>query len=103
MIALRRKAALPCVRNSTRTMAPLYGLSRDELRYVLDPQEVYSSEFPGEDVPGADDAKRPSFAWRAPRHMVPDRAWGKEKAMKALAAGTLRSRTRRLAEGGEVG
>jgi hypothetical protein len=35
--------------------------------------------------------------------MVPDRAWGKEKAMKALAAGTLRRRTRSLAEGGEVG
>ena len=26
----------------------LYGLSRDELRYVLDPQEVYGSDFPGE-------------------------------------------------------
>lgn len=28
--------------------ARLYGLSRDELRYVLDPQEVYGSDFPGE-------------------------------------------------------
>jgi hypothetical protein len=27
---------------------PLYGLSRDELRYVLDPQEAYGSDFPGE-------------------------------------------------------
>ncbi|CAG0984089.1 hypothetical protein ANRL4_02058 [Anaerolineae bacterium] len=28
--------------------ARLYGLSRDELRYVLDPQEVHGSDFPGE-------------------------------------------------------
>ena len=28
--------------------ARLYVLSRDELRYVLDPQEVYGSDFPGE-------------------------------------------------------
>ena len=28
--------------------ARLCGLSRDELRYVLDPQEVYGSDFPGE-------------------------------------------------------
>ncbi len=26
--------------------ARLYGLTRDELRYVLDPQEVYGSDFP---------------------------------------------------------
>jgi hypothetical protein len=28
--------------------ARLYGLSRDELRYVLDPQDVYGPNFPGE-------------------------------------------------------
>jgi hypothetical protein len=28
--------------------ARLYGLSRDELRYVLDPQAVDGSDFPGE-------------------------------------------------------
>jgi len=28
--------------------AALYGLTRDELRYVLDPQDVYGPEFPGE-------------------------------------------------------
>jgi hypothetical protein len=26
----------------------LYGLSRDELRYILDPKEVYEEDFPGE-------------------------------------------------------
>jgi len=28
--------------------ARLYGLSRDELRYILDPADVYGPEFPGE-------------------------------------------------------
>ena len=28
--------------------AALYGLSRDELRYILDPQDVYGPDFPGE-------------------------------------------------------
>ena len=28
--------------------ALLYGLDRDELLYILDPQEVYGEEFPGE-------------------------------------------------------
>ena len=28
--------------------ARLYGLAWDELRYILDPHEVYGSDFPGE-------------------------------------------------------
>ena len=28
--------------------ARLYGLTRDELRYILDPKEVYGEDFPGE-------------------------------------------------------
>ena len=28
--------------------APLYGLTRDELRYILDPKEVHGEDFPGE-------------------------------------------------------
>ena len=28
--------------------AHLYGLTRDELRYILDPQDVYGPDFPGE-------------------------------------------------------
>ena len=28
--------------------ARLYGLTRDELRYILDPADVYGEEFPGE-------------------------------------------------------
>jgi hypothetical protein len=28
--------------------ARLYGLTRDELRYILDPKEVHDEDFPGE-------------------------------------------------------
>lgn len=28
--------------------ALLYGLTRDELRYILDPKEVHAEDFPGE-------------------------------------------------------
>lgn len=28
--------------------AKLYGLTRDELRYILDPKDVYGPDFPGE-------------------------------------------------------
>ena len=30
--------------------ARLYGLTRDELRYILDPKEVHGEDFPGETV-----------------------------------------------------
>jgi len=28
--------------------AKLYGLTRDELRYILDPKDIYGPDFPGE-------------------------------------------------------
>jgi hypothetical protein len=28
--------------------AKLYGLTRDDLRYILDPKDVYGPDFPGE-------------------------------------------------------
>ena len=28
----------------------LYGLTRDELRYIFDPKEVHGEDFPGEPV-----------------------------------------------------
>jgi hypothetical protein len=51
-----------------------YGLRWDELRYVLDPQEVYGSDFPAGDVPRVDEV--PIFRLARPRHIVPERAWG---------------------------
>jgi hypothetical protein len=35
-----------------RGCAWLYGLTRDELRYILDPAGVYGPDFPGETLPG---------------------------------------------------
>jgi hypothetical protein len=39
---LRRNAELDA------RIAKLYGLTRDELRYILDPADVYGADFPGE-------------------------------------------------------
>ena len=58
----------------------LYGLNRDELRYVLDPQEVYGSDFP--------------WGGETFRVLTKSPSLGKEKELKPT--GTLRSRTRRL-------
>ena len=32
----------------------LWGLARDELRYILDPKDVYGDDFPDETVPRAE-------------------------------------------------
>ncbi len=51
--------------------ARLYGLTRDELQYVLDPQEVYGSDFPrGETFCVL--TKSPSFASSFPTLCVGD-------------------------------
>ena len=53
------------------------------LAHVLDPQEVYGSDFPWGGETFRVLTKSPSF-------------WGMEKEWKALTTGTLRSRTRRF-------
>ena len=58
--------------------AHLYLLTRDELRFILDPKEVHGEDFPGETF----------------RVL-------KEKEVKQF--GDAKRRTRRLAEGGSVG
>ena len=41
-------AAPSCAPSSTPYYARLYGLTRDELRYILDPKDVYGPDFPSE-------------------------------------------------------
>ncbi len=60
IIYLDKGAYIGEVRGDARTW--LYGLSRDELRYVLDPQEVYGADFPGETFRVL--TKSPSFGRR---------------------------------------
>jgi hypothetical protein len=38
------------------------GLARDELRYILDPKEVYGEDFPPRDVPRAE-GERNQAVW----------------------------------------
>ena len=44
---LGRRAQIRAELDAT-TYARLYGLTRDELRYILDPKEVHGGDFPGE-------------------------------------------------------
>jgi hypothetical protein len=66
--------------------ARLYGLSYDELRYILDPQDVYGPDFPGETFRVLKDkemrvygnTERGGWCWRRG-----GRIWGKNKGKMA--------------------
>ncbi len=54
--------------------------------------------FPGGDVPRVDEV--PVLRLARPRHMVPDRAWGKEKEMKAYGDAVHSDEATRVGEAG---
>lgn len=54
--------------------ARLYGLTRDELRYILDPQDVYGPEFPGETFRVLKDKEMRMFGEYRTRRLVLE-AW----------------------------
>lgn len=42
--------------------AKLYGLTRDELRYILDPKDIYGPDFPGETFRGLKDKEEKDYS-----------------------------------------
>ena len=52
--------------------AHLYGLTRDELRYILDPKEVYGEDFPGETFRVLQEKEIKQFAEYRTRRLVLD-------------------------------
>lgn len=54
--------------------AKLYGLNRDELRYILDPQDVYGSDFPSETFRVLKDKELREFGEYRTRRLVLE-AW----------------------------
>ena len=46
--ALLLRHLAPLLANGDAIYAKLYGLTTEELRYILDPQDVYGPDFPGE-------------------------------------------------------
>ena len=54
--------------------ARLYGLTRDELRYILDPQDVYGPDFPGETFRVLKDNETAKFGEYRTRRLVLE-AW----------------------------
>jgi hypothetical protein len=58
-------------------IARLYGLTRDELRYILDPADVYGPDFPGETFRVLKEKEIKQFGEYRTRRLVLD-AWDRE-------------------------
>ena len=58
-------------------IARLYGLTRDELRYILDPHDVYGPDFPGETFRVLKEKEIRSFGEYRTRRLVLE-AWDRE-------------------------
>jgi hypothetical protein len=56
--------------------ARLYGLTRDELCYILDPKEVHGEDFPGETFRVLKEKEVKQFGEYRTRHLVLE-AWNK--------------------------
>jgi len=66
--------------------AKLYGLSRDELRYILDPQDVYGPDFPGETFRVLKEKEIRQFGEYRTRRLVLE-AWDRLEASGELPKG----------------
>ena len=59
-------------------IARLYGLTRDELRYILDPADVYGPDFPGETFRVLKEKEQPMYGEYRTRRLVLE-AWDRER------------------------
>ena len=59
--------------------AKLYGLTRDELRYILDPKDVYGLDFPGETFRVLKEEEEKQYGEYRPRRLVLE-PWDKLEA-----------------------
>jgi hypothetical protein len=73
-MATARSAAPACAPNWTRTYARLYGLTRDELRYILDPADVMGADYPSENLPRPQEQRNRQFGEYRTRRLVLE-AW----------------------------
>ena len=69
--------------------------TRDELRYILDPEEVYGPDFPERDLPRAQGKGEPKFGEYRTRRLVLD-AWDRLEA--ELGPAVLRNYREELAD-----
>jgi hypothetical protein len=64
--------------------ARVYGLTRDELRYILDPADVYGPDFPGESFLVLKEEEPKQFGEYRTRRLVLE-AWDALHAVEASA------------------
>jgi hypothetical protein len=83
--------------------ARLYGLTRDELRYILDPQDVYGLDFPGETFRVLKDKEIRQYGEYRTRRLVLE-AWDRLEASGELpvVSGEWRAASGGEGEGKEV-
>ena len=63
--------------------AKLYGLNRDELRYILDPEEVYGADYPSETFRGLKSNEIRQFGEYRTRRLVLQ-AWDRLSSPKSV-------------------
>ncbi len=63
--------------------AKLSGLTRDELRYILDPHDVYGPDFPGETFRVLKDREIRQFGEYRTRRLVME-AWDRLEGLKVI-------------------
>ena len=80
--------------------ARLYGLTRDELRYILDPQDVYGPDFPGETFRVLKEKEDQAFGEYRTRRLVLE-AW--DRLEEELGPVVVRNYREEMAGGQETG
>jgi len=66
--------------------ARLYGLTRDELRYILDPKDVYGDDFPGETFRVLKDKEMRQYGEYRTRRLVLEK-WDEQEGRRMKAEG----------------
>ena len=66
--------------------ARLYGLTRDELRYILDPKDVYGDDFPGETFRVLKEKEMRQYGEYLTRRLVLEK-WDEQEGRRMKAEG----------------
>jgi len=80
--------------------ARLYGLTRDELRYILDPKDIYGPDFPGETFRVLKDKEERAFGEYRTRRLVLE-AW--DRLEEELGPVVVRNYREEMTGGQEAG
>ena len=81
--------------------AKLYGLTRDELRYILDPQDVYGPDFPGETFRVLKEKEIRQFGEYRTRRLVLE-AWDRLEGVEGWQVASSKVQVHKLQEAEDI-